>query len=152
LLELIKGKIYLHPLFNTNNKTMDQKKLEKLENIKNYLENDDVAGLSKYIDRIKPTVKNDEDFQEIFEELTNKNYDQALFITEDIILDTDDNEFVDEYDKVDLDDFDEKADLITKEPAGEDLEDFHDDFNDDFAEDQFDDDLTYFEDKDDDYY
>jgi hypothetical protein len=132
---------------------MDQKKLEKLENIKNYLENDDITGLTKYVERIKPTIKSDEDFLEIFEELKNKNYDQALFITEDIILDTDDNDFADDYDKVDLEDFDEKSDMLVEGPApGEDLEDFTDDFNDDFAEDQFDDDLTYFEDKDDDYY
>lgn len=131
---------------------MDQKKLEKLENIKNYLENDDIVGLNKYVDRIKPTVKNDEDFQEIFEELTNKNYDQALFITEDVILDTDDNEFEDDYDKVDFDEFDEKPDMLVDEPSGDELEDINDDFNDDFTDDQFDDDLTYFEDKDDDYY
>ncbi len=131
---------------------MDQKKLEKLENIKNYLENDDITGLNKYVERIRPTIKNDEDFLEIFEELKNKNYDQALFITEDIILDTDEEDFVDDYDKVDLDDFDEKSDLMIEGPAGEDLEDFNDDFSDGFAEDQFDDDMTYFEDKDDDYY
>jgi len=130
---------------------MDQKKLEKLENIKNYLENDDIAGLNKYVERIKPTVKSDEDFLEIFEELKNKNYDQALFITEDIILDTDDHDFVDDYDKVDLDDFDEKSDLLIEGP-GDEIEDFNEDLNDAFSEDQFDDDLTYFEDKEDDYY
>ena len=130
---------------------MDQKKLEKLENIKNYLENDDIIGLNKYVERITPTVKNDEDFLEIFEELKNKNYDQALFITEDIILDTDNgDDFEDDYDKVDLDDFDEKADLMLDGP-GEDLEDFTDDLNDDLSEDSFDD-LAYYEDKDDDYY
>ena len=140
----------MHALFNPITYTMDLKKLEKLENIKNYLENDDIAGLNKYVERIKPAVKNDEDFLEIFEELKNKNYDQALFITEDIILDTDDEDFEDDYDKVDLDDFDEKADLMLEGP-GEDLEDFTDDFNDDFAEDNFDD-LSYYEDKDEDYY
>jgi hypothetical protein len=150
LSQINKGKIYLHPLFKPITLKMDQKKLEKLENIKNYLENDDIAGLNKYVERIKPTIKNDEDFLEIFEELKNKNYDQALFITEDIILDTDDNDFVDDYDKVDLDDFDEKADILIEGP-GEELEDFTDDFNDDFSEDQFDD-LPYYEDKDDDYY
>jgi hypothetical protein len=130
---------------------MDQKKLEKLENIKNYLENDDINGLNKYVERITPTVKNDEDFLEIFEELKNKNYDQALFITEDIILDTDNgDDFEDDYDKVDLDDFDEKADMMLEGP-GEELEDFNDDFNDEFSEDSFDD-LAYYEDKDDDYY
>jgi hypothetical protein len=151
VLKIIKGKIYLHPLSNPIQISMDQKKLEKLENIKNYLENDDITGLNKYVDRIKPIVKTDEDFLEIFEELKNKNYDQALFITEDIILDTDDNDFVDDYDKVDLDDFDEKTDLMIEGP-GEDLEDFNEDLNDAFSEDQFDDDLSYFEDKDDDYY
>jgi hypothetical protein len=151
VLKIIKGKIYLHPLSNPILISMDQKKLEKLENIKNYLENDDITGLNKYVERIKPTIKNDEDFLEIFEELKNKNYDQALFITEDIILDTEDNDFVDDYDKVDLDDFDDKTDLMIEGP-GEDLEDFNEDLNDAFSEDQFDDDLTYYEDKDDDYY
>lgn len=130
---------------------MDQKKLEKLENIKNYLENDDITGLNKYVERIKPTVKSDEDFQEIFEELKNKNYDQALFLTEDIILDTDDpSEFEDDFDKVDLDEFSDKDDIILDEPS-DNYEDFAEDFNDDLTEDQFDD-MTYYEDKDDDYY
>jgi hypothetical protein len=129
---------------------MDQKKLEKLENIKNYLENDDITGLSKYIDRIRPSVKEDEDFLEIFEEFKNKNYDHALFLTEDIILDVDEPDIVDDFDKVDLDDFDVKDDLLLDEP-GDNYEDFTEDFSEDFTEDQFDD-LPFFEDKDDDYY
>jgi len=131
---------------------MDQKKLEKLENIKNYLENDDVNGLTKYVERIKPTIKEDEDFTEIFEELKNKNYDQALFITEDILLDADDEEddFKDEYDKVDFDDLDSKDEIMLDEP-GENLEDLED-FNDDFNDDQFDDDFSDYGDKEDDYY
>jgi hypothetical protein len=130
---------------------MDQKKLEKLENIKNYLENDDIAGLNKYIDRIKPGVKDDEDFQDIFEEFKNKNYDQALFLTEEYILETDDPEFTDDFDKADFDDFTEKEEILLDEP-GENYEDFVEDFNEeDLNEDQFDD-LPYFEDKDDDYY
>lgn len=124
---------------------MDQKKLEKLSNIKNYLENDDIAGLNKYIDRILPTVKEDEDFLDIFDELKNKNYDQALFLTEEIIYDTDpeEDEFSNEFDKIDLEDFDQKDDFIFDEP-----EENFDDFNDE----QFDDDLTFYEDKDDDYF
>jgi hypothetical protein len=150
VLQIIKGQIYLQPLFNPINLTMDQKKLEKLENIKNYLENDDITGLNKYVERIKPSVKEDEDFLEIFEELKNKNYDQALFLTEDIILDTDDSEFEDDFDKVDLDEFSDKDDLLLDEP-GENYEDFAEDFTEDMTEDQFDD-LSYYEDKDDDYY
>jgi hypothetical protein len=130
---------------------MDQKKLEKLENIKNYLENDDIAGLTKYADRIKPGVKDDEDFQDIFEELKNKNYDQALFLAEEYILETDDPEFADDFDKGDFDDFTEKEEILLDEP-GDNYEDFVEDFNEeDLNEDQFDD-LPYFEDKDDDYY
>jgi hypothetical protein len=129
---------------------MDQKKLEKLENIKNYLENDDITGLNKYIERIKPSVKDDEDFSDIFDELKNKNYDQALFLTEEVIYDTDTSEFADDFDKMDMDDFVEKDDLLLDEP-GDDLEDFTDDFSDDLTEDQFDD-LSYYEDKEDDYY
>lgn len=130
---------------------MDQKKLEKLENIKNYLENDDISGLNKYIERIKPAVKDDEDFQDIFEELKSKNYDQALFLAEEFIYETDEDDYSDDYDKVDIDDFEDKNDLMPEEP-GDDLEDFNEeDLNDDMEEDQFDD-LPYYEDKDDDYY
>lgn len=151
MLQINKGKIYLHPLF-TIIVTMDQKKLEKLENIKNYLENDDISGLNKYIERIKPMVKDDEDFQEIFEELKGKNYDQALFLAEEFIYETDEDSesFGDDFDKVDLEDFDDKNDLMLEGP-GDDLEDFDEDLNDDFSEDQYDD-LAYYEDKDDDYY
>jgi hypothetical protein len=122
---------------------MDQKKIEKLENIKNYLENDDITGLNKYIERIRPTVTNDEDFQDIFEELKNKNYDQALFLTEEIIFDTDEGEFEDNFDKMDIDDFEEKDEFVLEDPE----ENF-----DEFSEEQFDDDLTFYEDKDDDYF
>lgn len=151
MLQINKGKIYLHPLF-TIIVTMDQKKLEKLENIKNYLENDDISGLNKYIERIKPMVKDDEDFQEIFEELKGKNYDQALFLAEEFIYETDEDSenFGDDFDKVDLEDFDDKNDLMLEGP-GDDLEEFDEDLNDDFSEDQYDD-LAYYEDKDDDYY
>lgn len=129
---------------------MDQKKLEKLENIKNYLENDDITGLSKYIERIRPTVKDDEDFLDIFEEFKNKNYDQTLFLTEEIIFDANDAEYVEEFDKVDLDEFSEKDDLLP-ENLDENFDDFTGDFNEDIVEDQFDD-LPFYEDKDDDYY
>jgi hypothetical protein len=130
---------------------MDQKKLEKLVNIKNYLENDDINGLNKYVERISPGVKNDEDFQDVFEELKNKNYDQALFLAEEFILESDDADFVDDFDKEDLDDFNDKDDLMLDEP-GDNYEDFAEDFSEDLAEeDQFDD-LPYFEDKDDDYF
>lgn len=135
----------MHPLF-IKIIAMDQNKLEKLEKIKNYLENEDVAGLSKYVERIGPGVKNDEDFQDIFVELNGKNYDQALFITEDIILSIDDHDLEDDYDKMDLEefnDFNEKDDFVLEDPE----EDF-----DDFNEEQFDDDLSFFEEKDDDYF
>jgi hypothetical protein len=129
---------------------MDQKKLEKLENIKNYLENDDIIGLNKYIERIKPTVKDDEDFLDIFEEFKNKNYDQTLFLTEEIIFDANDSEYVDEFDKVDLDEFSEKDDIVP-ENLDDNFDDLAGDFTEDLAEDQFDD-LPFYEDKDDDYY
>jgi len=145
VLTINKGQIYLHPLFNPIKQTMDQKKLEKLENIKNYLENDDIAGLNKYVERIKPVVKEDEDFLDIFEELKNKNYDQALFLTEEVIYDTDsgEEEFEDDFDKLDLDDLEQKDDFLFEDPE-ENFEDFN--------EEQFDDDLTFYEDKDDDYF
>lgn len=129
---------------------MDQKKLEKLENIKNYLENDDISGLAKYIERIKPSVKDDEDFLDIFEEFKNKNYDQTLFLTEEIIFDANDAEYVDDFDKVDIDEFSEKDDILP-ENLDDNFDDFTGDFNEDLAEDQFDD-SPFYEDKDDDYY
>jgi hypothetical protein len=124
---------------------MDQKKLEKLENIKNYLENDDIVGLNKYVERIKPSVKEDEDFQDIFEELKNKNYDQALFLTEEVIYDTDAEEdtFSEDFEKFDLEEFEEKDDFAFENPE-ENFEEFN--------EEQFDDDLSFYEDKDDDYF
>ena len=144
VLTINKGQIYLHPLFTPIIKTMDQKKLEKLSNIKNYLENDDIVGLNKYIERIRPTVNEDEDFTDIFEELKNKNYDQALFLTEEIIYETDsEEEYTQEFDKLDLDEFEQKDEFIFENPE----ENFED-----FTEEQFDDDLTYYEDKDDDYF
>lgn len=145
-----KGQIYLHRFFKPIILKMDQKKLEKLENIKNYLENDDIVGLNKYIERIKPIVKDDEDFLEIFEEFKNKNYDQTLFLTEEIIFDVNDSEFVDDFDKMDLHDFSEKDDLLP-ENLDDNFEDFNDDFSEDLTEDQFDD-LPYYENKDDDDY
>jgi hypothetical protein len=129
---------------------MDQKKIEKLENIKNYLENDDINGLTKYIERIRPTVKDDEDFQDIFEELKSKNYDQALFLAEEFIMENDNDGFDDDFDKADLDDFDDK-DVINMDGPGDDFEEFDESFDDDLSEDQFDD-LSFYEDKDDDYF
>lgn len=145
-----KGQIYLHRFFKPIILKMDQKKLEKLENIKNYLENDDIIGLNKYIERIKPIVKDDEDFLEIFEEFKNKNYDQTLFLAEEIIFDVNDSEFVDDFDKMDLHDFSEKDDLLP-ENLDDNFEDFNDDFSEDLTEDQFDD-LPFYENKDDDDY
>jgi hypothetical protein len=129
---------------------MDQKKIEKLENIKNYLENDDINGLTKYVERIRPTVKDDEDFQDIFEELKSKNYDQALFLAEEFIMENDNDGFDDDFDKADLDDFDDK-DVINMDGPGDDFEEFDENFDDDLSEDQFDD-LSFYEDKDDDYF
>ena len=97
-----------------------------------------LSGLNKYVERIKPTVKDDEDFLDIFEELKNKNYDQTLFLTEEIIFDANDAEYVDDFDKVDLDEFSEKDDILP-ENLDDNFEDFTDDFNEDLAEDQFDD-------------
>jgi len=82
--------------------------------------------------------------------MKNKNYDQALFLTEEFILDNDDPAFEDVFDKADLEDLVEKDDILLDEP-GDNYEDFTEDFSEDFTEDQFDD-LPYFEDKEDDYY
>jgi len=120
---------------------MNQKKLESLGNIKNYIENDDITGLNKYIERIKSKVGEDEDFLDIFEEVQNKNYDQALFLTEEIIFGADENDYMNGFDKMDLDDLEDKEDFILDDDI-DDIEDFN---NDDF------DDLTFDEDKDDDY-
>jgi hypothetical protein len=121
---------------------MDRKKLEKLANIRNYIENDDITGLNKYIERIKPKVGEDEDFLDIFEEVQNRNYDQALFLTEEIIFDTDEDDYMDGFNKLDLDDFEDKEDFILDEDV-DDLEDFNGD--------EFDD-LGFDDDKDDDFF
>jgi len=131
----------LHPLLLQITMKMNQKKLESLGNIKNYIENDDITGLNKYIERIKSKVGEDEDFLDIFEEVQNKNYDQALFLTEEIIFGADENDYMNGFDKMDLDDLEDKEDFILDDDI-DDIEDFN---NDDF------DDLTFDEDKDDDY-
>lgn len=131
----------MHPLLLQITMKMNQKKLESLGNIKNYIENDDITGLNKYIERIKSKVGEDEDFLDIFEEVQNKNYDQALFLTEEIIFGADENDYMNGFDKMDLDDLEDKEDFILDDDI-DDIEDFN---NDDF------DDLTFDEDKDDDY-
>lgn len=120
---------------------MDIKKLEKLENIRNFLENDNIAALNRYVEKITPLVKKDEDFEEIFEELRSKNWDQALLITEDIIYDMK-GQSRDGEDYEDAEDFEEDDDFIYN---GKD-EDFGD-----LGIGPFDD-GGYFDDKDDDYY
>jgi hypothetical protein len=118
---------------------MDIKKLEKLENIKNFLENDDIGALNRYVEKIKPLIKNDEDFEEVFQELRGKNYDQALLITEDIIFELKGQSRESE------DDFDEVADF-------EEDDDFIYNSKDEDFSDLGMDDGNYFDDKDDDYY
>lgn len=132
----------MHPLLSQITMKMDQKKLEKLANIKNYIENDDITGLNKYIERIKPKVGEDEDFLDIFEEVQNRNYDQALFLTEEIIFGADEDYYMDGFDKLDLDDFEDKEGFILDDDI-DNLEDFN---SDDF------DDLTFDNEKDDDFF
>ncbi len=125
---------------------MDPKKLEKLENIKNFFENDDITGLTKYIDKFKPNVKNDEDFQDIFAEIKNKNYDQALFLTEEFIYDLKEKEFDEEFQDMRMDDYTEKFDGEDDFPF-ENIEEGLGDINADQL-----DDMSYYEDRDEDYY
>ena len=123
---------------------MEQKKLEYLENIRKYIEQDDIKGLSGYIEKIKSKVKKDPDFQDIFEELRNKNYDQALFLTEEYIYDLKDQEFDEDFGEVQINDLDEKENFYYEDnPEDSQFEDFTDD--------QFID-TSYYGDKDDDYY
>ncbi len=123
---------------------MEQKKLEYLESIRKYIEQDDIKGLSSYIEKIKSKVKKDPDFQDIFEELKSKNYDQALFLTEEYIYDLKDQEFDEDYGEVDMNDLDEKEDFYYEDnPEDSQFEDYTDD--------QFID-TNYYGDKDDDYY
>ena len=122
---------------------MDLKKLEKLENIRNFLENDNIPGLKRYIEKIQPLVKNDEDFEEVFEELSSKNYDRALHITEDIIFDLKGQSRDDDTETFsDLEEFDEDDDFMYNDKDG----DFEDLGLDSLEGDNF------FEDQDDDYY
>jgi hypothetical protein len=104
---------------------MDHKKLEKLENIRNFLENDNIGALNRYIVKIKPLVVKDDDFDELFSELNAKNYDRALLITEDVIFEikgTKRNDDSDDYSY--LDDFEENDDFMynEKEAGIDDLE------------------------------
>ena len=118
---------------------MDIKKLEKLENIRNFLENDNIPALNRYIEKIKPLIGKDEDFEEVFAELKEKNYDQALLITEDIIYEIKGN-------SRDDDDYD------TMEEFEEDDDDFiYNGKDDDFGDVSMDND-SFYDDKDDDYY
>ena len=118
---------------------MDIKKLEKLENIKNFLENDDIGALNRYVEKIKPLIKSDEDFEEIFQELKDKNYDQALLVTEDIIFEMKGQSRDSDEDYEDVADFEEDDDFIYNGKE----EDFGDIGMDDGS---------YFDDKDDDYF
>jgi len=120
---------------------MDIKKLERLENIRNFLENDNIPALIRYVDKIKPLLKKDEDFEEVFEEIQNKNWDQALLVTEDIIFDMKGQSKNDDYDEAEEFDGDED-DFI------------YDNKDDDFGDlglDSFDD-GDFYDDKDDDYF
>ena len=140
LMYIWKWKIYLHPLCSINYYDMDIKKLEKLENIRNFLENDHIAALNRYVEKIRPLVAKDLDFEEIFEELKNKNWDQAMLITEDIIYEMKGQSRDDEYD--DLEEFDEEDDFNYEDGNAEDFGDigmgsfddgdYYDDQNDDF--------------------
>jgi hypothetical protein len=118
---------------------MDIKKLEKLENIKNFLENDDIGALNRYVEKIKPLIKGDEDFEEIFQELLGKNYDQALLITEDIIYEMKGQSRDTDEDFEDVADFEEDDDFMYNNKE----EDFGDIGVDDGS---------FFDDKDDDYF
>jgi hypothetical protein len=129
----------LHPLSSNNFPKMDIKKLEKLENIKNFLENDDIGALNRYVEKIKPLIKSDEDFEEIFQELKDKNYDQALLVTEDIIFEMKGQSRDSDEDFEDVADFEEDDDFIYNGKE----EDFGDIGMDDGS---------YFDDKDDDYF
>ncbi len=119
---------------------MEQKKLEKLENIKSYLESDNIGALNRYIDKIKPSVKSDEDFQDIFEEVKTKDYDQALLLTDEVIFDIrniDDDDDDTKTDSYSSDDYEDKDDMFYGS----------DDFG-DLGVDQMDD-LSFYDDKDD---
>ena len=120
---------------------MDIKKLEKLENIRNFLENDNIAALNRYIEKIKPLVLKDPDFEEIFEELKNKNWDQALLITEDIVYEIKGQSREEEYEE--MEEFDDEDDFIYDGGKDEDFGDLGPGSYDDSG---------YYDDKDDDYY
>jgi hypothetical protein len=121
---------------------MDLKKLEKLENIRNFLENENIGGLNRYVEKIKQSVSKDEDFKELFSELSEKNYDRALLVTEDIIFemkgtsrddDTDDYSYSDDYE--DNDDFmynESDADISDLELDSFEEDSFFDDQDDDY--------------------
>lgn len=121
---------------------MDQNKLERLEAIRKYLEKDDQDGLNRFLDKIGVIVKKDEDFQDIIAEVRSKNFEQALFLTEDIIYEIKESDMKGDFE--DSEDFDaeeyteEDEFLISEEES-------FDDINVDSLED-----MTYYEDKEDD--
>jgi hypothetical protein len=142
MVEQLKMEIYLQPLFQQFF-AMDIKKLDRLENIRNFLENDNVGALNRYIEKIRPLVSKDEDFQELFKELSEKNYDRALLVTEDIIYEMKGTRRDDESDDYNsLDDFEVNDDFMYDEsdPDFSDLDldtfeegNFFDDQDDDFS-------------------
>ncbi len=91
---------------------MDDLKLDYLERIKTLLEKDDVSNLTKYIARIKKSVENDPNFEEIIAEIDNKNYDLALNITEEVLYENSDNEFNEVYAKDSSDDMNDDEMII----------------------------------------
>ena len=121
---------------------MDQNKLERLEAIRKYLEKDDQEGLNRFLDKIDGSVKKDEDFQDIIAEIHSRNYEQALFLTEDIIYEMKDADMKGDFEEVeelDADEFNDEDDFMIE--GDENFEDINVDSLDD---------LSLFEEKDDD--
>jgi hypothetical protein len=121
---------------------MDPNKLEQLETIRKFLEKDDIPGLNRFIEKINSLVKKDEDFQDIFAEVKDKNYEQALFLAEDIIYEIKDADMHGDFEEVEdleMEDFNQDDDFLIE---GE--ENFEDINVDSF------DDLSYLDEKDED--
>ena len=66
---------------------MEDYKIDYLERIKTLLDKQDVAGLDKFMLKIKARIEGDQSFNELKAEIETKNYDMALAITEELIYD-----------------------------------------------------------------
>jgi hypothetical protein len=77
---------------------MDTRKFECLETIRETIEQGDYEELQDYIADIRDSVKNDPDFEELFQEVNSGKYHDVISLIDDIIYKEMQTEF-DEFDE-----------------------------------------------------